>query len=307
MHRFHLQFAAAALLTVVSLFTGLGHSLGMDMKSQPVTAGDLEITSGWVRAMLPGQPAGGGFFIVTNKGASADRLVAASSAKAGRMEIHTMEIVNDVMVMRPVEGGLEIPAGATVELKPGGLHVMFMDVAEPYQEGTTVPVTLEFEKAGKVDLVLPVLKGQGGMQHGALDDRGAIEAVLKAEWDRADAPLKIEPVVVEADHAIAGWSQEGRGGRALLARKHGQWAVHLCTGDAVKDAANLEKMGVPAATASALAMRLGEAEAKMDQTVVALFSTFEGTVMMNEHGGHGEHATHGSGDAHSGHSGHSTN
>jgi hypothetical protein len=168
MRRHTLQFAAAALLTVFSLFTGLGHSLGMDMKSQPVTAGDLEITSGWVRAMLPGQPAGGGFFIVTNKGASADRLLAASSEKAGRMEIHTMEIVNDVMVMRPVAGGLEIPAGATVELKPGGLHVMFMEVADPYQEGTTVPVTLEFEKAGKVDLVLPVLKGQGGMQHGAL-------------------------------------------------------------------------------------------------------------------------------------------
>ena len=167
MRRHYLQFAAAALLTAFSLFAGLGHSLGMDMKSEPVIAGDLEISAGWVRVMLPGQPAGGGFFIVTNKGAAADRLVAATSEKAGRVEIHTMEIVNDVMVMRPVEGGLEIPAGATVELKPGGLHVMFMEVADPYQEGTTVPVTLEFEKAGKVDLVLPVLKGQGGgMQHG---------------------------------------------------------------------------------------------------------------------------------------------
>lgn len=293
MRRHYLQFAAACLLTAFSLVAGLARSEEMEMKSQPVTAGDLEIGSGWVRAMLPGQPAGGGFFIVTNNGASADRLVAAASPKAGRVEIHTMEIVNDVMVMRPVEGGLEIPAGGTVELKPGGLHIMFMEVAEPYREGTTVPVTLEFEKAGKVDVELPVLKGQGGMQHGALDDRGAIEAVLKAQWDRADAPLAIEPVVVEADSAIAGWSQEGRGGRALLARKHGQWAVHLCTGDAVKEAANLEKMGVPAEVASVLAMRLAEAEAKMDPSVVAQFSTFEGTVMMDENGGH---------DAHSGHS-----
>lgn len=167
MHRHFLQFAAACVLTAFSLIAGLAPSQGMDMKSEPVTAGDLEISSGWVRAMLPGQPAGGGFFIVTNKGAAADRLVAASSAKAGRMEIHTMEIVNDVMVMRPVAGGLEIPAGTSVELKPGGLHVMFMEVAEPFQEGGTVPVTLEFEKAGKVDLMLPVLKGQGGgMQHG---------------------------------------------------------------------------------------------------------------------------------------------
>lgn len=166
MRRHILQFAAACLLTAVSLVTGLARS--EEMKSHPVSVGDLEITSGWVRAMLPGQPAGGGFFIVTNKGTSADRLIAGSTQTAGRVEIHTMEIVNDVMVMRPVEGGLEIPAGATVELKPGGLHIMFMEVAEPYQEGATVPVTLEFEKAGKVDLQLPVLKGQGGgMQHGA--------------------------------------------------------------------------------------------------------------------------------------------
>lgn len=166
MRRHILQFAAACLLTAFSLVTGLARS--EEMKSHAVTAGDLEITSGWVRAMLPGQPAGGGFFIVTNKGSSPDRLIAGSTETAGRIEIHTMEIVNDVMVMRPVEGGLEIPAGATVELKPGGLHIMFMEVAEPYQEGATVPVTLEFEKAGKVDLRLPVLKGQGGgMQHGA--------------------------------------------------------------------------------------------------------------------------------------------
>ena len=67
-----------------------------------------------------------------------------------------MEMVNDVMTMRPVEGGLEIPAGATVELKPGGTHLMFMMVTEPFKEGGEVPVTLEFEKAGKVDLELPV-------------------------------------------------------------------------------------------------------------------------------------------------------
>lgn len=165
MRRHYLHFAAACVLTAVSLVAGIAGS--EEMKSHPVTAGDLEISSGWVRAMLPGQPAGGGFLVVTNKGASADRLLGGSSQKAGRVEIHTMEIVNDVMVMRPVEGGLEIPAGATVELKPGGLHLMFMEVAEPYQEGGTVPLALEFEKAGKVDLELPVLKGHGGaMQHG---------------------------------------------------------------------------------------------------------------------------------------------
>jgi copper(I)-binding protein len=77
------------------------------------------------------------------------------------VEIHVMEMANDVMTMRPLVGGLEIPAGATVELKPGGAHLMFMMVTEPFKEGGEVPVTLEFEKAGKVDLTLPVT-GLGG-------------------------------------------------------------------------------------------------------------------------------------------------
>lgn len=126
-----------------------------------VVAGDLEITAYRVKAMLPNQPTGGGFLTITNKGQAADRLISATSPAAGTVEIHTMEVVNDVMTMRPVEGGLEIPAGATVELKPGGFHLMFMMVGEPFKEGGAVPVTLEFEKAGKVELTLPVV-GLGG-------------------------------------------------------------------------------------------------------------------------------------------------
>ena len=63
---------------------------------------------------------------------------------------------------RPVEGGVEIPAGATVELKPGGLHLMFLNVAEPFVESASVPVTLQFEKAGTVEVTLPVRAGKGG-------------------------------------------------------------------------------------------------------------------------------------------------
>jgi len=70
-----------------------------------------------------------------------------------------------VMVMRPVDGGVEIPAGQTVELKPGGLHLMFMQVTEPFKEGQSLPVTLEFEKAGKVELTLPVKSATGGDGH----------------------------------------------------------------------------------------------------------------------------------------------
>ena len=71
------------------------------------------------------------------------------------------QVVDDVMVMRPVEGALEIPAGETVELKPGGLHIMFLDVSDPFREGGTVAITLEFEKAGSVDVELPVRSARG--------------------------------------------------------------------------------------------------------------------------------------------------
>ncbi len=155
----------APSLTILAA-EGHGHGAhGAPVASDAVAVGDLTITGAWARAMLPGQPAGGGYLTVVNKGQVADKLVSASSPVAEKVEIHTMEVVNDVMVMRPVEGGLDIPAGATVELKPGGLHVMFMAVKEPFKEGGSVPVTLEFEKAGKVEVMLPVRAKQGADDH----------------------------------------------------------------------------------------------------------------------------------------------
>lgn len=135
---------------------GHGHGHGADAKADAVTAGDLEITSAWARATLPGQKAAGAYMTVANKGGAADKLIGGSSPAAGKVEVHTMAVVNDVMTMRPVEGGLEIPAGGAVELKPGSFHIMFMDVSSPFAEGGSVPVTLQFEKAGSVELSLPV-------------------------------------------------------------------------------------------------------------------------------------------------------
>ncbi|WP_309083840.1 DUF1775 domain-containing protein [Chelativorans sp.] len=134
-----------------------------------ISAGELRIAEPWARAMLPGQPTGGAYMTIRNDGSEADRLVAVTSPAAGKVEIHTMEMKGEVMVMRPLEGGLEIPAGGSAELEPGGLHLMFLEVSAPFAEGTEVPVTLEFEKAGKVDLSLPVLPARtgrgGGHQH----------------------------------------------------------------------------------------------------------------------------------------------
>lgn len=169
--RLSLPFAAAMLLTIIAIFSALAGKARAE-EAAPVTAGKLEISEAWARAMLPGQPAGGGFLTITNKGGEPDRLVGASSPAAGKVEVHTMEVVNDVMTMRPVQGGLEIPAGATVELKPGGLHLMFMKVSEPFKDGGTVPVSLEFEKAGAVEVVLAVRKP--GQEHSgeAMDHSG---------------------------------------------------------------------------------------------------------------------------------------
>ncbi|HTO31302.1 MAG TPA: DUF1775 domain-containing protein [Pararhizobium sp.] len=135
------------------------------MEDAPVTAGSLEISGGSIKAMLPGAKVGGGGFTVKNEGSEDDILLSVESPAAGRVELHEMTMQNDVMKMRKLEGGIAVPAGQTVELKNGGLHLMFMDVMKPFVEGDTIPVTLTFEKAGKVELMLPVGNAAGKMSH----------------------------------------------------------------------------------------------------------------------------------------------
>lgn len=118
--------------------------------------GDLTLTGGFSRATLPNAPVAGGFLEITNNGAEDDVLVGAKSDVAGRMEIHEMSMENDVMRMRELEEGLLIPAGETVTLKPGGFHIMFFDLKQPFVEGETIPVNLTFEKAGTVEFDLTV-------------------------------------------------------------------------------------------------------------------------------------------------------
>ncbi len=139
-----------------------GHGGHMAAAEGAAKLGDLEISGGSVKAMLPGAKVGGGFLTIKNGGAGEDRLVAVESAAAARVEIHEMKMENDVMRMRKLDDGVALPAGETVELKAGGLHLMFMDVKTPFKEGDAVPVTLTFEKAGKVDATFPVGSAKGG-------------------------------------------------------------------------------------------------------------------------------------------------
>ena len=137
-----------------------------------VTAGSLKIFAPWARATPKGASVGGGYLSITNNGNTPDRLLGGSTAVSNGFEIHSMTMDNGVMKMRPVSGGLEIKPGQTIELKPGGYHVMFVGLKHGLRQGDHVKATLNFEKAGKVDVnftVESIGATHGGgmqMQHG---------------------------------------------------------------------------------------------------------------------------------------------
>jgi uncharacterized protein YcnI/copper(I)-binding protein len=160
---------------VLKIVAGGGHGhddmAGMDMSGMagmsvaPVgdaaKIGDLEISAGFAKAMLPGQPVGGGYFTVKNSGTADDRLVSVTSPASGKVALHEMTMKDNVMTMREVKGGILVEAGKTLSLDDADLHLMFEQVKVPFKKGDKVPVTLTFEKAGSVDLVLQVLSAQG--------------------------------------------------------------------------------------------------------------------------------------------------
>ncbi len=117
-----------------------------------VTVGNLTISSAWTRATPKGAPVGAGYLTITNNGSAPDRLVGGTSEVAGSFEIHEMTMDNGVMRMRPVAQGLELKPGATIALKPGGNHVMFIGLKSQLVQGQHIKATLAFEKAGKVEV-----------------------------------------------------------------------------------------------------------------------------------------------------------
>jgi copper(I)-binding protein len=154
-----------ALLAVVLSPSAIAqhHSGGGPAK----TVGSLSVAEPWTRATPGGAKVGGGYLKITNSGREADRLTGASLPQAGRVEIHEMTTVDGVARMRPLDG-LEIKPGQTVELKPGGLHLMFMDLSSGLKAGESIKGTLTFEKAGAVDVTFRVAPaGSQNSQPGA--------------------------------------------------------------------------------------------------------------------------------------------
>ena len=140
--------------------------LAASARAEDVKAGDLVITQGWSRATPGGAKIGGGFLTIENKGSAPDRLIGASADVAGEVEVHEMAMKDGVMTMRPLERGLTIDPGKTVKLAPGGYHLMMMNLKSPLKQGDKVPLTLQFEKAGKVAVTLDV-QGVGAKGPGA--------------------------------------------------------------------------------------------------------------------------------------------
>jgi hypothetical protein len=127
----------------------------------------------------------------------------------------------------------------------------------------------------------------------AAGDPEAITHLMKSMFDTPENPLSVDPVVVRGDNAIAGWVQGGKGGRALLWRVEGQWQIRLCSGDGLKDPKLLENANIAAEDARQLLADLAVAEAGLDPAVLARFSSFEGTMMIEPGAGHQGHS-HGS-------------
>ena len=118
--------------------------------------GKIAISHPWTRETAATQVVGGGFMKITNNGKTADRLISASSPNAREVQMHTMSMEGGVMKMRQLKDGIVIPAGQTVELKPGSLHVMFMGIKAPFKKGSKIPATLKFKQAGSVKVEFAV-------------------------------------------------------------------------------------------------------------------------------------------------------
>lgn len=140
----------AAALTVVAL---------------PAFAQNITASDAFARETPPSAKVGGAFVSLTNSGDD-DTLTAAESPVADRIELHNHTMIDGIMKMREVEGGIPLPSGETVMLKPGGLHIMLMGLKQPLKKGETLPLTLHFESGETLALDVPVMKiGSMGMKH----------------------------------------------------------------------------------------------------------------------------------------------
>ena len=152
-----MQRAFTLVVAIAALFL-----LGATGKS------DLKITDAWVRPTPPGAPTAAVYALIENASAEPDRLLGVESDAAEAAELHTMSMEGGMMIMKPVEGGLVVPAHGALQFKPGGYHIMLIHPRHTIQPGQQVQVTLVFQQAGRVTLSVPAKQpgAAGSMGHG---------------------------------------------------------------------------------------------------------------------------------------------
>jgi copper(I)-binding protein len=151
-------FARAALIAVMLACATV-------ISAEDYAVGGLQIGNPWARATPSGATVGAGYLTITNKGKAPDRLVGGAAAPAARFEIHNTVVEGGVAKMRPVTG-LEIKPGETVELKPGGMHVMLLGLKQPLKQGQRIKGMLVFEQAGTVAIEFAVQAAGAPASHG---------------------------------------------------------------------------------------------------------------------------------------------
>jgi periplasmic copper chaperone A len=167
-----LKKGAARAGCAILLLSFASFVAGATAETKPVDTvtadGKLGIEGAWARPTPEGTSISAGYLKITNRGDKPDTLLGASTPAANSAELHESAVdAEGVMTMRPVENGLEIKPGQTVELKPAGVHIMILGVKAPLKEGQTVAVTLDFKSAGKVEVpfVVKPLGGAGEYVH----------------------------------------------------------------------------------------------------------------------------------------------
>ena len=162
----HALKSPAPAVVILAQHAGPG-SGGGAAETKTYKAGSITVEAPWSRATPGGAKVAGGYMKLTNNGKEPDRLIGGSVPFAGRFEVHEMAMEGGVMKMRELPKGIEIKPGETVELKPGGYHLMFQDLKSGLKQGQTVKGTLVFEKAGKVDVEYRVGPIGGGAPSGS--------------------------------------------------------------------------------------------------------------------------------------------
>ena len=158
--------------------------------SSPAAAHDITAKQAWSRATPKGAKVAAGYLTIENRGVQPDRLLSASSGAAAKVEIHQMSMQDGIMTMRPLDGGLAIPPDTTVTLVPGGDHIMFIGLTAPFEEDQRIPVSLNFERVGKIETIFEIGSvGAKGPRLQIASTEPAVTATASARPAAADEPF----------------------------------------------------------------------------------------------------------------------